>query len=215
MAVTVAVDDAYGRYYYINSSSSREVLTWEQMKTNATYFRNYINDKYPSWSINAIAGMLGNIQSEGALNPSQWQYGLDMSVEGGFGLVQWTPATKYLNWCTSLGIERWKMSSNIDRLEWERANGEQYYPTSSYPISFSEFLTSDADVEYLASAWLYNYERPKDTASTEALRKSQAKTWLEYLNGQEPDPPGPNPPDPYPPLKGRKGMPIWMYPGRR
>lgn len=206
MATAVKVEDNYGAYYYIDSSSQRDVLTGTQMEANVSYIAVYCHTNYPTWTDNAIAAMCGNFRWEGILNPSQWQYGLGMSLDGGYGLGQWTPATKLLNWLSTLGIARTAISGQIDRVEWERANGEQYYKTASYPLTFTEFLTSTESPEYLASAWLYNWERPGDPGATESKRRTSAREWYDYITG------GIIPPDPPdPPITTGKGLPIWMY----
>lgn len=50
------------------------------------------------WTKQSVAGILGNIQSESGLNPDIW------SGDGGYGLVQWTPGSKLIDWCDSLGM---------------------------------------------------------------------------------------------------------------
>lgn len=213
MAETQSTTDGYGTYYWIDSSSSRDVLSWQQMLSNASYFRNYANANYGSWTLNAIAGMLGNIRYEGVMNPSQWQYGLNKSENGGYGLCQWTPATKLLNWIPA-GESRTAMKPQIDRINFEAENGGQWITTSKYPMSFDSFLHSDAEPEYLASVWLYNYERPKHPQDTESYRKSMARTFYDYLYNEEPGPtPPPDPPEPpTPPVYDkRKGMSIALY----
>lgn len=195
MAETQSVTDVWGTYYYIDSSSSRDVLTWNQMLSNASYFKNYVYVNYPDWTLNAIAGMLGNIRYEGVMNPSQWQYGLNQSLTGGYGLCQWTPATKFLDWLT-FGTSRTAMAPQIQRIQWERENGTQWITTSKYPMSFDEFLTSMEEPEYLASVWLYNYERPKRPSDTEQYRKDMARTMYDYLYSDEPGPDPPQPPEP-------------------
>lgn len=210
MPNVVTVTDGYGTYYYIDSSSSRYRLTWEQMLTNGTYFHNYCADEYPDWTLQAISAMLGNIQSEGIMNPSQWEYGRNQSLDYGYGLVQWTPATKFLNWAEENGYVRTKISAQIERIAYEAANGIQWISTSDYPVSFEEFLSSEDAPATLASAWLYNYERPKYPGQTESSRRNQANVWYEYLSGEEPQPPQP----PVPTDK-RKRMPLYMYPAHR
>lgn len=200
MANTVKVRGRYGIYYYIDSSHQSDVLTMEEMEENAKYFYLCARDKYPLWTINAIAAMLGNIQSEGVMNPSQWQYGGDMSTSLGYGLVQWTPATKFLNWAAQEGVNRTSIEGQVRRISWEYVNDEQWGATTRYPLSFGEFLTSMDAPDYLASAWLYNYERPGDPEATEAKRKEQAIFWYSFLGGVE---------------YTRRRMPIWMYPAFR
>lgn len=162
-------------------------LTLEQMKVNAQFIYRYLYAR--GWSINAIAAMLGNMQTESTINPAIWEslnpYG------GGYGLVQWTPYTKYTEWCDARGLEWGAMESALARIEWELANGEQFYPTDSYPITFSEFKTSPLSASYLAMAFLYNYERP--ASLNQPNRATQAEYWLEYLGGVDPDIPSPIP----------------------
>lgn len=205
MPDAITVNDEYGTYYYIDSSSSRDRLSWEQMLSNGTYFRNYCADKYPDWTLQAISAMLGNIQSEGIMNPSQWEYGRNKSLDYGYGLVQWTPATKFLNWAQENGYSRTQISGQVERIGYEAANSIQWISATSYPMSFEDFLSSEDSPSTLASTWLYNYERPKYPGQTEQARRNQANVWYEYLSGEEPDPP-------HPPIPtDRKRMPIYMY----
>ena len=50
-----------------NDYHSSNTLNMEQMKINATYIWNALGSQ--GWTLNAVAGMLGNMQSESALNP--------------------------------------------------------------------------------------------------------------------------------------------------
>lgn len=216
MPDTVEVISAYGAYYYIDSSHASDVLTTLQMESNVTVMHNIVSDKFPSWTTEALAALCGNGQSEGALNPSQWQYGLNKSLSGGYGLWQWTPATKFLNWAADRGYDRTSILYQIYRIEFERSTGIQYYATTDYNFSFTDFLTGVHTVEELARAWLYNYERPADPASSESIRVQRSERWYTFLTGQEPTPPGPEPPGPGPkPQEGGNGMPLYMYPAFR
>ena len=53
---------------------------------------NYMHSR--GWTDEAIAGLMGNIQAESGFNPWRWQ---GDTVSGGYGLVQWTPASGYIN----------------------------------------------------------------------------------------------------------------------
>lgn len=53
--------------YWGNTYDSSNSLTMEQMKLNARYIYTYL--KSAGWTINAISGLLGNMQSESAINP--------------------------------------------------------------------------------------------------------------------------------------------------
>lgn len=56
----------YGNYWG-NTYDSSNTLTIEQMKINATYIWSALS--YQGWTLNAVCGMLGNMQSESAINP--------------------------------------------------------------------------------------------------------------------------------------------------
>jgi N-acetylmuramoyl-L-alanine amidase len=125
--------------------------------------------------------MLGNMQSESAINPARWQSDRIGWYAGGFGLVQWTPATKYLDWASARSLPYKEMDSNLKRILYEVENGLQWYATSSYPLSFVEFTQSTESPEYLAQAFIRNYERPAN--QTQPLRSTQAKYWWDNLTG--------------------------------
>lgn len=157
--------------------SGNYYLSLSQMTDNAQYILNYLMGK--GWTKNAVCGMLGNMQRESTINPAIWQNLDEGNTNLGFGLVQWTPASKYINWCAENGLNYTEMDSNLKRILWELDNNEQYYATDSYPETFREFTQSTKDVSYLASAFLHNYERAG--VSAEAERKENAQYWYEHL----------------------------------
>lgn len=212
---TIQDANIYGDYYYIDSDKSSERLTQSQMNVNASNIWLQIQTEFPSWTINAVSAILGNIQSEGIMNPSQWEYGHNKSLSYGYGLVQWTPATKILNWLDENSYSRTDTIPQIRRLEYERSTGIQYYKTNSYPISFTTFLTDTTlGVDYLATAWLYNYERPRYPEQSKSVRISRSNAWKEYLSGITPTPPYiPDVPSGLTHLTA--GMKIYMYPKRK
>ncbi|MCU7526198.1 MAG: hypothetical protein HF308_17115 [Ignavibacteria bacterium] len=154
-------------------------LTMAEMTVNAQYILNYLLAK--GWTKNAICGMLGNMQSESSINPARWQSDNVGNTSAGFGLVQWTPASKYLNWCTSNNLPYKEMDSNLLRILWEVDNHQQWYATNSYPMSFTEFTQSTQTPEYLAQAFITNYERPADP--TQPQRSTNARYWYDNLTG--------------------------------
>lgn len=158
--------------------SGNYYLSTSQMTDNAQYILDYLLAK--GWTKNAICGMLGNMQRESTINPGIWQNLDKDNTSLGYGLVQWTPATKYLNWCSERSLEPSEMDSNLKRILWELENGEQYYSTSSFPESFSEFTKSTKSVSYLAEAFLMNYERAGVSALDERI--SNAEYWYKNLN---------------------------------
>lgn len=177
----------YGTYWG-NTYDSSNTLTMEQMQVNAEYIWRALQNQ--GWTLNAVAGMLGNMQSESAINPGRWE---SDSVGGdptshGYGLVQWTPYTKYTDWATSNGwLDPSVMDGNLARINYEVANNLQWIPTQSYNYSFSDFKTSTDTPYNLGLAFLANYERPADP--NQPIRGNQAEYWYEYLGGIPPVPP--------------------------
>ncbi|MBO5680578.1 MAG: hypothetical protein J6T08_02575 [Lentisphaeria bacterium] len=175
--------DYYGSYY--NESAA---LTQTQMKKNAGYVFSYFT--YEGWTPNAIAAMLGNMQVESSINPGRWQ---SDNVGGGpaYGIVQWDPWSKYVDWCTEQGFsDPSEMDNNLARIMYELENGGQWYATDSYDLTFREFSTSTESPSYLAAAFVKNYERPADQSeSVLANRGSLADAWYTYITGQEPSDP--------------------------
>lgn len=192
---------AYG-YYYGSFFGESEYLTLSEMQTNAIYIYKCLSSL--GWSLNAISGLLGNMQAESTINPGCWQSHNVGNYSGGYGLVQWTPATKYINWCSEypgLLLAPEDMDSNLLRIAYEVENNIQWIATENYDYSFFTFCSS-LDTPYnLACAFAWNYERSYTVLygtydEQEALRQKRggyANYWYEYLGGQ--DPPDPDEPD--------------------
>lgn len=171
---------SYGNYYgsYFNES---EPLTTTQQQINAKYIFLYLSDK--GWTKNAIAGMLGNFQAESTINSGRWQNDSVGSYSLGYGLAQWTPVTKYTDWCSEQGYsDPSEMDNNLARIIYELENGLQYYK-NKYPLTFREFTKSTESAGYLAKAWLLDYERPEDqSTSVQNYRLQLAESWYSYLS---------------------------------
>lgn len=151
-------------------------LTLEQMTVNAQYILDYLLSE--GWSKNAVCGMLGNMQTESSINPGIWQSLDEGNMSGGFGLVQWTPATKYLNWADSLGLPRATIDSQLQRIEYEVVNNIQWIHPS---MTFAEFSVSTDTPYNLAMLFLAHYERPADPDQPQ--RGIQAEYWFNNLSG--------------------------------
>lgn len=164
------------------------------MENNAKLVRDFFLPK--GWTLNAICGMLGNMETESTLNPGLWESLQEGNMQGGFGLVQWTPATNLIDWAGSEYLDGDKQCA---RIIYEYETGIEWIPTSEYPMSWEEFKTSTQSPDYLAMAFIKNYERPFD--SNQPIRGEQALAWFEFLDGQLP---------PEPPTKKKK-MPLYFY----
>lgn len=165
--------------YWGNTFDSSNALSLEQMKINATYIWNYLGNK--GWTKNAVAGMLGNMQSESSINPrtlakrqSRWR-SRTVTVTG---LVQWTPYTKYTEWVSG---DPSTMDNNLSRIIYEIENNIQWIPTQTYNFSFEEFSKSELSPYELGLAFLTNYERPAEP--NQPQRGTQAEFWFEFLGG--------------------------------
>lgn len=157
------------------------------MKNNAEIVWNYLGSN--GWTLNAVSALLGNMQSESNINPDIWE-GLNYgNMSGGYGLVQWTPATKYINWAGS----NWQNPNRqLARIQWEVDNNQQWFgnpqaPVPTPPISFKQFSTSTIATSTLANYFLWYYEHPYQTIQPQ--RAEQAENWYRVLSGKEPKPP--------------------------
>lgn len=157
---------------------SNSYLTQSQMASNAQYILNYLRVR--GWTKNAVCGMLGNMQTESTINPGLWQSFQANNMNVGFGLVQWTPASKFINWANENGLNHLNIDSQLMRILYEVENKIQWYSTSNYPMSFVNFTQSTQSPSYLAAAFIYNYERPA-SYSTLSTRQSQANYWYNNL----------------------------------
>lgn len=178
-------------------------LTREQMQVNAKWIASFFLDK--GWTINAIAGMMGNFEAESTINPARWENNTDYRAQGvsnkGFGLAQWTPWSKYINWCSANGLTEYHIRSACHRIYAEFVSpgslsgyGDgQYFPTSEFDVSRDEFIHSTMSAGELAKIFVRNYERPysvlygtaAEKQATYDKRASMASTWYAYLTGTD------------------------------
>jgi surface antigen len=191
-------------------------ITLDEMKPNAKYIWQYLGAR--GWSINAVAGLLGNLQQESKMSPAVWESlieGSTINADGthtlnmtaintyyanrgrypGYGITQWTPYSKYTNWCKNENLPYWEMDSQLLRLEWEAKNKQQWIakPSKGYDITFDDFITSSREASWLAAAFAFCYERPARSTGTqaeqEALRKERGdfgQYWYNFLSSLPP-----------------------------
>ncbi|MGX7202398.1 hypothetical protein BCR22_07415 [Enterococcus plantarum] len=148
-------------------------LTTEQEK-NAWAIWSYF--KARGWTEEAIAGMLGNMQSESGIVADIDE----LSGGGGYGLVQWTPKSKLVDWCNARGLNYRTIDAQCQRIQWEMENEQQWIATNSYPYSFKAF-TSKKNISECAYAFITNYERPLNP--NQPIRATQAQHWYDKLHG--------------------------------
>jgi len=135
---------------------------------------NYLTSK--GWTKESVAALLGNMQSESGIIADRWESDIVGNMSGGYGLVQWTPATKYINWANSNGLRYQDVSSQCKRLEWEVANNQQFYSPN---MTFQQFTKSTQSPEFLADVFIRCYERPFNP--NQPVRQTQARYWYNLL----------------------------------
>lgn len=145
------------------------------------------------WTPEAVAGILGNMTIESTINPSRWQNDTPpddpetSDAETGYGLVQWTPYSKYRDWVIGDGDTgydptiwgTWQNNGYLqtERVAFERREELQWIPTSKYNYNFHDFTAKEDDPKILAEAFLLDYERPADPSATLNDRQDWAEYW--------------------------------------
>ena len=181
--------DPIGGGYKGTVHCGNRFLNMEEMTDNAQYIMYYLIDK--GWTKNAIAGMLGNMQTESTINPCIWQNLSEGNMDLGYGLVQWTPASKYIDWCHANGLKYNDMDSNLKRILYEVEQNIQWIHSS---MTFREF-TQSTDTPYnLGLLFLSAYERPANPH--QPIRGEQAEYWFSVLDSEGWNPPTPTPSKP-------------------
>lgn len=190
--------ETYGNFYlqaYGSQQTENAQIVAYQLQTNAGF------------TFESACAVLGNMQSESTINAGIYESLNSGSTTNGFGLVQWTPNTKYIrDWAIPMGYTEYNMygriSPQVQRIKFELDYGLQWISTSQYPMSFQEFSKSTLPPDYLAAVFITNYERPAN--NNQPIRGTQALYWYNNLEGG-----GVIPPDPDP--NTRQGSPIWQW----
>lgn len=135
------------------------------------------------WSIQAVSAILANMQVESGINPGAWENYNVGNLSGGFGLVQWTPATKLFDWQGGQNVDGDKQ---LDRIFYELQNGIQYGdPGGEFKEkTFEEFARSDKRPGYLSAEFMLAYERPLKRGWKQQMTRARiAERWYSQLTG--------------------------------
>lgn len=159
--------------------SKNDFLGKADQRENAQYIMTYLLKE--GWTKNAIAGMLGNMETESTINPGIWQSLRTNNLNGGYGLVQWTPASKYIDWAKGRGLDYKKMDSNLKRILYEVDKNIQWINKN---MTFKQFTKSKETPYELGLKFLKYYERPANP--NQPSRGTQAQYWYDTLSGAEP-----------------------------
>lgn len=204
-------------------------LSLSEQQNNALIIYSVLTNK--GWSLNAIAGALGNMTNESTLNPANCEIsvpsGSGIDHAGGLGLIQWTDYPPYsgaLNpilWYADHVGEDWyngniqldmlhladdpviqKCGTNEMRFGWLLPSG---YPKS---MSWQDYISTDETPEEAAYDFFCGIEMhgyPGEINKMEE-RQAHAVEWYNFLLGQ---PIIPTPDPDYQPALAKKMKP-WM-----
>jgi hypothetical protein len=179
----------------------------DKQKNNSACIYSFFYFK--GWTLQAIAGLCGNVMQESKFNPALIEIG-----GTGHGLVQWTPPSNLYDVLDVLygSHDDWQDGNkqcNVLYAEYEESTGlahrgiePQWYPSSYSSMDWKTWASSTQDPGELALIFQANYERP---ASLHPERAEYARKWFDILKLIDPKQPGYNTHDPK-----KYNMPIWM-----
>lgn len=172
-----------GEWFIPGDINNTRPLTEEESKKNWLAFWQFFKAK--GWTANAVSGILGNSYYESTVNPNRWEGDIPFTqpvASRGYGLVQWTPWTKIIDWLTEKGyypdVSKFGVGE-CERIQWEMENNQQWIATATYPESFRDFSVSTKDPYTLAIEFLTNYERPADP--NQPQRGNKAREIYDYI----------------------------------
>ena len=160
-------------------------LSEKQSLENAQLVANHF--KGTDWTKESISALCGNMRHESSINPNMYEYGYDWSANRGYGLVQWTPRSKYWDWAVSEGLSPRSGDSQLARIDYEVDHNIQWIAVDRIEnLTFKQFRTNSRgwSVEKLTEAFTWGYERPNESAGQESMpdRKAFARKCLETLD---------------------------------
>lgn len=150
-------------------------LSEAQSLENAQLIANHF--KGSDWTKESISALVGNMRHESSVNPNMYEFGYDWSADRGFGLVQWTPRSKYWDWAVARGLPPREGDSQLARLDYEVDNNIQWIAVARVEgLTFEEFRTNARgwSVDKLTEAFTWGYERPLESAGVASLPERKA-----------------------------------------
>lgn len=157
-----------GKYFY-GTSYSRNIQnnvysaarpSRAQMEINAKFIYKYFSNK--GWTKESISAMLGNMQTESLLNPGLWEGGKPKDSSG-FGLVQWTKSTVFINWAKEANLTTFDYSDifyQCEKIMCEKSPSQSYVNEygKKYPIN-------ELNTQFFSSSRNYNNYKANLTAT--------------------------------------------------
>ena len=185
---------------YASTAQTNSTLTTTQMTANAHYVLSYLKQK--GFTKQAACAVIGNMQAESDVDPGVWE--VRNRTSSGYGLVQWTPGTKFLSYASSKGYltntepetvnslalnnPKQLMNAELEFLVWSclPGNGHFFPPAPSmqhtaYSMTFNAFKQSTMSVDTLAIIFHDHYERSSDSDDALNRRRQYAVAWFNKL----------------------------------
>lgn len=188
---------ASGTVYASESGS----LAPSAQTANAGYIYDFLMAR--GFTAQAACGILGNIMKECTMNPGAWQ--ISNNLNNGYGLVQWTPGSNFINWAKKVGVISSATAAKINDLASNNAevlmNAQLFYllecignssdfmnPAyvnytnhTGYVMNIAQYKSSTLIPETLALVFHDHYERSGDGDSDLNKRKQYARNWYDEL----------------------------------
>ena len=157
-------------------------LTESESLNNAMMVANHLHQT--GWHAKSIAAVCGNMRHESSINPQMYEYGYDWSADRGYGLVQWTPRSKYWDWAMARAMDPTHGDSQLARIDYEIANNIQWITVAPYNMSFNEFKVNSQNwsVDHLTEAFCWSYERPLQSAGEQSMPARKSFAALVYAS---------------------------------
>lgn len=159
----------------------------ENMTANAYLIYQYF--KSIGFTDEAIAGMLGNITRESTVNPGLWEG--TPAQTGGYGLVQWTPASGWFDYAAAHNIDTTDADASgegqCDCIN-NCTNDGQWLKDAPYAVKYNVRYTWQefsqlTDAREALKAFCWEYLRPSENPSTLRydLREQYCDYWYDII----------------------------------
>lgn len=170
------------------------LLNIDERENNAFLTYYYLLNK--GWTLEAIAGILGNFDLDSSINPAYWEDTV-IAIANGYGLSQWKPSTDFTTYANQQG---WALDDGYKQLDFIDLDPTLLYiPTQAYSETLAQYKVLTQSAEYCATVWFNNYKRT-GIASVDD-RKRRARYYYELLKGDNP---------PFNPGSDIVGLKVWQ-----
>ena len=160
----------------------QEWLSESQSLQNAQLVANHLIPQ--GWTKESVSALCGNMRHESSINPDMYEFNYAWEDNRGYGLVQWTPRSKYWDWAVSRGFDPRDGDSQLERIDYEVEQNIQWISTPNYPETYAQFRASTKSMDYLVPCFTWNYERPNAESGQQSMpdRIGFAKRCLNELD---------------------------------